>query len=80
MQITLSLAIPVVCVLVLIFVLWSVLMRAYDLTHVPLLLVSLASRDTKPDNGTRFRMLTYPPTGRDEGPTFRRRHRHAIRD
>ena len=41
MQITLSLAIPVVCVLVLIFVLWSVLMRAYDLTHVPLLLVSL---------------------------------------
>ena len=41
MQITLSLAIPVVCVLVLIFVLWSVLMRAYDLSHVPLLLVSL---------------------------------------
>lgn len=41
MQTTLALVVPVACVLVLIFVLWSVLTRSYDLTHVPLLLVSL---------------------------------------
>jgi hypothetical protein len=35
------LAVPVACVLVTIFVTWGALMRAYDLTHVPLFLVSL---------------------------------------
>lgn len=37
----LALAIPVAVLLVLIFATWSVLMRAYDLTHVPLLVLSL---------------------------------------
>jgi low temperature requirement protein LtrA len=41
MQITLALAIPVACVLLLIFVLWSVLTQSYDVSHIPLLLVSL---------------------------------------
>jgi len=41
LQIALSLAVPVAAVLVLVFVLWSVLVRSYDLTHIPLLLASL---------------------------------------
>jgi low temperature requirement protein LtrA len=40
--IALALAIPLGITLALIFVLWSVLMRSFDLTHLPLLLVSLA--------------------------------------
>ncbi len=39
--IALSLAVPVACILATIFVTWSVLTRAYDLTHVPLFVLSL---------------------------------------
>ncbi|WP_286276617.1 low temperature requirement protein A [Naasia aerilata] len=37
----LALAIPVAAVIVLVFLTWSVLVRAYDLTHLPLLSLSL---------------------------------------
>jgi low temperature requirement protein LtrA len=40
--IALALTIPLGITLALIFVLWSVLMRSFDLTHLPLLLVGLA--------------------------------------
>jgi low temperature requirement protein LtrA len=39
--VALALAVPVAIVLLMIFATWSVLMRSYDLTHVPLLVVSL---------------------------------------
>ncbi|GAA3273925.1 low temperature requirement protein A [Dactylosporangium vinaceum] len=41
LQIALALAIPVAALVIMIFVTWSVLMRSYDLTHVPLLLCVL---------------------------------------
>jgi low temperature requirement protein LtrA len=41
LQIALSLAVPVACVLVTIFVTWSVLTGSYDLTHVPLFVATL---------------------------------------
>lgn len=41
MQITLSLAIPVAAVIALVFVLWSVLTRSWDLSHVSLFLLAL---------------------------------------
>jgi low temperature requirement protein LtrA len=41
-EIALCLVVPVASVLVTIFVTWSVLMRAYDVTHVPLFIISLA--------------------------------------
>ncbi|MFG1647394.1 low temperature requirement protein A [Amycolatopsis sp. NPDC049252] len=41
-QVALCLAVPVAVALVTIFVTWSVLMHAYDLTHVPLFLASLS--------------------------------------
>lgn len=40
--IALALAIPLALTIVLIFLIWSVLMRSYDLTHLPLLLLTLA--------------------------------------
>jgi low temperature requirement protein LtrA len=40
-EIASCLAAPVACVLAIIFVTWSVLLRAYDVTHVPLFLASL---------------------------------------
>jgi hypothetical protein len=40
-QVALCLAVPVAVALVTIFVTWSVLMRAYNLTHVPLFPASL---------------------------------------
>jgi len=41
LQIALALAIPVAALVVMIFVTWSVLMRTYDLTHVPLFVLTL---------------------------------------
>ena len=41
LQITLALAVPVGCVVVLVFLIWSVLLRSYDLTHIPLFLCTL---------------------------------------
>jgi low temperature requirement protein LtrA len=41
MQITLTLAIPVGAVIAVIFLLWSILMRSYDLSHLPMLVGSL---------------------------------------
>lgn len=41
-EIALCLAIPVAAVLATVFVTWSILLHAYDLTHVPLFLLSLA--------------------------------------
>ena len=41
MQITLALVVPVALAVVLIFSLWSVLTNTYDLTHIPILLVTL---------------------------------------
>lgn len=41
MQIALALAIPVAVLVVMIFATWSVLMRTYDLTHVPLFVLTL---------------------------------------
>jgi low temperature requirement protein LtrA len=41
LQIALALAVPVALLIALIFATWSVLVRSYDLTHVPLLLLSL---------------------------------------
>jgi hypothetical protein len=41
LHIALCLAVPVACVLVTVFLTWSVLMQAYDLTHVPLFVISL---------------------------------------
>ncbi|MFB2596515.1 low temperature requirement protein A [Herbiconiux sp. P17] len=41
LTITIALVVPVGSVIVLVFVLWSILMRSYDLTHVPLLAVTL---------------------------------------
>ena len=43
LRIALGLAVPVACVIVTIFVTWSVLMHAYDLSHVPLFVLSLAA-------------------------------------
>jgi hypothetical protein len=40
-QVTFALVVPVGSALVLIFVLWSVLMRSYDLTHIPMFLMSV---------------------------------------
>jgi hypothetical protein len=40
-RIAIALVVPVGAVLLMIFVTWSVLMRSFDLSHVPLLLVSL---------------------------------------
>jgi low temperature requirement protein LtrA len=39
--VTLALAVPVLAVVVIIYLLWSILMRSYDLTHVPLLVLCL---------------------------------------
>ena len=36
LQITLAVAVPVGCVVVLVFLIWSVLLRSFDLTHLPL--------------------------------------------
>lgn len=41
LQITLSLAVPVGIVVILVFLIWSVLLRSYDLTHVPLFLCTV---------------------------------------
>lgn len=41
LPITLMLVIPVGAVIVVVFLLWSILVRSYDLTHIPLLAVSL---------------------------------------
>ncbi|RKS79959.1 low temperature requirement protein LtrA [Motilibacter peucedani] len=41
-HLTLAMAVPVVCVLVMVFATWSVLMSSYDLTHLPLFAVALA--------------------------------------
>ncbi|MET8144141.1 low temperature requirement protein A [Sphaerisporangium sp. NPDC005288] len=41
-QIALALAVPVGAVILMVFVMWSVLMRSLDLSHVPLLLTALA--------------------------------------
>jgi low temperature requirement protein LtrA len=41
MQITLTLAIPVGAVIAVIFLLWSILMHSYDLSHLPMLVGSL---------------------------------------
>ncbi|GAA3553012.1 low temperature requirement protein A [Microlunatus spumicola] len=41
LQIALALAVPVAAVVVMIFLMWSILMRSYDLTHVPLLALCL---------------------------------------
>ncbi len=41
LQICLAMVIPVGAVILMIFVTWSVLMRSYDLTHVPLFLLTL---------------------------------------
>lgn len=41
LRIAVALVVPVGAVIVMIFVTWSVLMRSFDLSHVPLLLVSL---------------------------------------
>ncbi|MFI5836138.1 low temperature requirement protein A [Micromonospora sp. NPDC051300] len=41
LRVALALAVPVATLIIMIFVTWSVLMRSYDLTHVPLLVVSL---------------------------------------
>ncbi|SDY53090.1 low temperature requirement protein A [Herbiconiux ginsengi] len=39
--ITVALVVPVGAVIVLVFLLWSILMRSYDLTHIPLLAATL---------------------------------------
>ena len=41
LQIALALAVPVGCVLALVFLIWSVLLRSYDVTHVPLFVCTL---------------------------------------
>lgn len=41
MQVTLALALPVGCVIILVFLIWSVLVRSYDLTHIPLFVCTL---------------------------------------
>ncbi|MFF2274531.1 low temperature requirement protein A [Agromyces sp. NPDC058126] len=41
LQITLALAVPVACVVVLVFLIWSVLMHSMDFTHVPLFICNL---------------------------------------
>lgn len=41
LQIALALAVPVACVVILVFLIWSVLMRSTDFTHVPLFLCNL---------------------------------------
>ncbi|MCS5736111.1 low temperature requirement protein A [Herbiconiux daphne] len=41
LQIAVALVVPVASVIVLVFVLWSVLVRSWDLTHLPLLVVTL---------------------------------------
>jgi hypothetical protein len=41
LQIAVALAVPVGAVLLMIFVTWSVLMRSFDLPHLPLLVASL---------------------------------------
>ncbi|WP_216642341.1 low temperature requirement protein A [Micromonospora sp. WMMA2032] len=70
LQVALSLAVPMAA-LVMIFVTWSVLMRSYDLTHVPLLVLSLvplaaavavpsllgATGPIHPDDGTSLTAL-----------------------
>lgn len=40
-QVALALAVPVFAVVVMIYLLWSILMRSYDLSHVPLLVLCL---------------------------------------
>ncbi|WP_249776565.1 low temperature requirement protein A [Leifsonia sp. C5G2] len=40
--VALALAVPLAITIVLIFLTWSVLLRSFDLTHLPLLLVTLA--------------------------------------
>ncbi|WP_422741460.1 low temperature requirement protein A [Micromonospora sp. WMMD754] len=71
LQVALSLAVPMAALLVMIFVTWSVLMRSYDLTHVPLLVLSLvplaaavavpsllgATGPIHPDDGTSLTAL-----------------------
>lgn len=41
LQITLALAVPVGCVVALVFLIWSVLLRSYDLSHIPLFACTL---------------------------------------
>lgn len=41
LQITLALAVPVACVIILVFLIWSVLVRSFDLTHLPLFVCTL---------------------------------------
>ena len=72
LQITLALAVPVACVVILVFLIWSVLMRSMDFTHVPLFLRNLDAarrrghhrcrRATLRLRSTSSRAATSPPS------------------